>query len=87
MSTPNPLRALREARGLSADELAKLAGLSTTSVLAVEAGRVAQLSANWAGAVELLGGDFPALCEAYRVWRVAEGEAIAARVTSTPEQA
>lgn len=78
--TQNPLRALREARGLTADELAKLAGLSTVAVHAVEAGRVSAISENWAGAVELLGGDFLATCEAYRAWRVVEQASIAARL-------
>lgn len=77
-STPNPVRALREARGLSLDALAKLAGVSQTAARDVEQGRVVGLSSQWAGAVELLGGDFPTVCEAYRAWRVAEKAAIAA---------
>lgn len=79
-STPNPVRALREARGLSLDALAKLAGVSQTAARDVEQGRVVSLSSQWAGAVEALGGDFPATCEAYRAWRVAEQAAIAARL-------
>jgi transcriptional regulator with XRE-family HTH domain len=76
----NPIRALREARGLSVDELARLAGMSHSSVLAVEQGRVVALTPSWAGAIEAMGGDFPRLCEAYRTWRVAEQVSIAARL-------
>lgn len=79
-STPNPVRALREARGLTPDDLAKLAGVSRTAVRDVEQGRVVTLTTQWAGAVEMLGGDFPTVCEAYRAWRVAEQAAITARL-------
>lgn len=79
-STVNPVRALREARGLTLDALAKLAGVSQTAARDVEQGRVVALSSQWAGAVELLGGDFPAVREAYRAWRVAEQATIAANL-------
>jgi transcriptional regulator with XRE-family HTH domain len=79
-STVNPIRALREARGLTMDDLAKLAGVSQTAARDVEVGRVVSLTSQWAGAVEAMGGDFPTVCEAYRVWRVAEKAAIAARL-------
>lgn len=76
----NPIKALREARGMSAGDLALLAGVSHSAVYDVEAGRVLSLGSQWAGAVELLGGNFPAVCEAYRAWRVAEQAAITARL-------
>ena len=76
----NPIRALREARGLTVDDLAKLAGISQGAVMAAETGRVVSLSNQWAGAVGLLGGDFTRVCEAYRTWRVAEQTRITARL-------
>jgi transcriptional regulator with XRE-family HTH domain len=76
----NPIRALRESRGLSLADLAKLAGTSQTAVRDIETGRVVSLSTQWAGAVGMLGGDFTRVCEAYRAWRVAEQARITARL-------
>lgn len=74
----NPLKALRDSRGMSVADLALLAGVSHSAVYDIEAGRVMGIGSQWAGAVELLGADFPATCEAYRAWRVTEQAAIAA---------
>jgi DNA-binding XRE family transcriptional regulator len=75
----NPIRMIREARGLSVSDFAKLVGVSATCVRDLETGRVVSLSPQWAGAVEMLGADWLKTCEAYRAWRVSEQAAIAAR--------
>ena len=65
----NPIRALREAHGLTQDALALRCRLSHPAVTAVECGRVLSISPRWRPGLEALGADFAEVQAAYTAWR------------------
>lgn len=80
MTQPNPLKALRLSAGLSAAELAAVAGVSRASVNGIEAGSYSSLPPSWRPAVETLGGDYDELAGAYAAWKRLQAEAILKRL-------
>jgi transcriptional regulator with XRE-family HTH domain len=76
--TKNPIRALREANGLTQDRLAMLCRVSHPAVAAVECGRVLTISQRWRAGLESLGADFGRVQAEYTAWREsAANEALA----------
>lgn len=76
--TKNPIRALREAHGLTQDALALRCRVSHPAVTAAECGRVLTLSPRWRAGIESLGADFKEMQAAYAAWREsAANEALA----------
>lgn len=70
LETPkNPIRALREAQGVSPDDFAAMAGMSRSALTTLEAGRYAAIPESWANAIITLGASYPELCQAYRLWK------------------
>lgn len=79
-STPNPLKALRLSAGVSAVELAALAGVSRAAVNSAESGGYASLPPSWRSAVEALGGDYTEVAAAYVAWKLDRAEAVTQRL-------
>jgi transcriptional regulator with XRE-family HTH domain len=64
----NPIRALREAHGLTQDALARRCRVSEPTVRIAERGGVLTLSPRWRGGLEALGADFAEVQAAYAAW-------------------
>lgn len=73
MSAPNPIKAAREARGISRPALAMALGLSTSGVGAVESGHLAALPESWRDVLVAADFDFDTLASAYQDWRRERG--------------
>lgn len=69
MFPDNPIKQTREARGLSRNRFAMLAGLTYSQVTAVEAGRLASVPEAWRAGLDAAGFDRDALDRDYRAWR------------------
>lgn len=65
----NPIRALREAQGVTPDDFAAMAGMSRSALTTLEAGRYAAIPESWARAIMILGASYPEMCQAYRLWK------------------
>jgi DNA-binding XRE family transcriptional regulator len=65
----NPIRALRESQGVTADDFAAMAGMSRSTLTTLEAGRYASIPESWASAIMTLGASYPDMCDAYKLWR------------------
>ena len=76
MSTPvNPIKAAREARGLTRRVLAMGMGLTPERVCNLENGHVERLPETWREGMVAMGFDFDQLAAAYKAYR---GELVAA---------
>lgn len=68
----NPVKAWREAKGFTPEQLAIVADISFDTVRYVETGKSKTLPPSWREVVALLGGDYDALAREYDLWRKQE---------------